>query len=496
MDMRVDPLVADPALRRKLQRLADGRPPRVLDLFAGCGGISLGFRRAGFEISAAMEIDELAARSHAMNFHGGDKDTLEAHAKPRDITAIEPEEVCAELGLGAAEDAVDVLVGGPPCQAYARVGRAKLRDVADHPEAFRIDPRRNLYLRYVEYVDRLKPLALLMENVPDMLNQSGHNVAEEIADLLDGHGYAARYSLINTAFHGVPQMRDRVFLVAYRKELGVDPTFPAPTRHLELPSGYAGTRAVALKFVDMLGGGSYRQPRLDTKLDFAVTAHEAIGDLPEIDGGSVRRGARRPGPETFVAYRRVNELSGYAHDLRNWPGCEAGDGVEDHLIRYLPRDGEIFRAMPEGAEYPEAHAVATRLFEEEAARRGVRPRTKAWDALRRAMVPPYRTDTFPNRWWKLRRDFPARTLMAHLGKDCYSHIHYDASQKRTISIREAARLQSFPDGFRFAGTMNPMLRQIGNAVPPLMAWEFAKVMRSAIEKAVENLLGAEAIGGG
>lgn len=487
MDMRVDPMTADPILAAKVHRIAEGGAPRVVDLFSGCGGISLGFNRAGFSIEAAVEIDELAARSHALNFHGKDKDTLEAHAKARDITALEPEQLCEELGLGAVEEAVDVLVGGPPCQAYARVGRAKLREVAEHPDAYKVDPRRNLYLRYVAWVERLKPLALLMENVPDMLNQSGHNVAEEVVDLLDALGYVARYSLVSTAFHGVPQMRDRVFLVAYRRELGITPTLPAPNRHLELPPGYAGTRAVALKYIDLVGGGSYLQPKLDETLPFAVTTSEALGDLPKIDGDSVKRGARRPGPDTFVRYRRINEISEYAKLMREWPGFEATDGVEDHLIRCLPRDGDIFQHMPEGAEYPEAHAVATRLFEAEAARQGLRPKTKAYEELHRQIVPPYRTDTFPNRWWKLMRDFPSRTLMAHLGKDCYSHIHYDGSQRRTISIREAARLQSFPDGFKFAGTMNPMLRQIGNAVPPVMAWEIAKVMRSALNGAAARL---------
>jgi DNA (cytosine-5)-methyltransferase 1 len=485
--MRVDPLVADPALAAKVRRIAQGGAPRVVDLFAGCGGISLGFHRAGFAISAAVELDAHASRTHALNFHGGDRDTLEAHAKSRDITAIEPEDLCRELNLGSVDSAVDVLVGGPPCQAYARVGRAKLREIAEHPDAYRLDPRRNLYLRYVQWVDRLKPLALLIENVPDMLNQAGHNVADEIVDLLDGHGYVARYSLINTAFHGVPQMRDRVFIVGYRKELGVVPELPAPTRHLVLPSGYQGTRAVALKHVDLLGLGPYVQPTQDVRLPYAVTAEQAIGDLPKIDGDSVKRGARRPGPDTFVKYRRVNDICGYAKMMREWPGFEATDGVEDHLIRCLPRDGAIFEAMPSGAEYPEAHSVATRLFKEQAALDGLRPGTKAWVLLEREMVPPYRTDTFPNRWWKLIKDEPSRTLMAHLGKDCYSHIHYDGAQRRTISIREAARLQSFPDGFKFFGTMNPSLKQVGNAVPPIMSWEIAKVIHAGLQSGVTRL---------
>lgn len=108
------------------------------------------------------------------------------------------------------------------------------------------------------------------------------------------------------------------------------------------------------------------------------------------------------------------------------------------------------------------------------------------------MVPPYRLDSFPNRWWKLRADFPVRTLMAHLGKDCYSHIHYDNGQGRTISVREAARLQSFPDGFVFCGTMNPALRQIGNAVPPLMAYAMAMTIKESLLEALSAPL-AEAI---
>ena len=102
------------------------------------------------------------------------------------------------------------------------------------------------------------------------------------------------------------------------------------------------------------------------------------------------------------------------------------------------------------------------------------------------MVPPYKVGSFPNRWWKLRADAPARTLMAHIGKDTYSHIHYDSDQTRCISVREAARLQSFPDGFVFEGTMNPAFRQIGNAVPPLMARAIAEAMKASLSAAVNG----------
>src|SRR5690348_11879238 len=140
MDVSLTPPLADPLLARKVERIARGGRPRGLDLFSGCGWICLGVQRAGFQISAVLELDELAARTHARNFHGNNPDEFKAHAEPRDITRTEPGELCSKLNLGAVEEAVDVLVGGPPCQAYARVGRAKLREVAEHPRAFKVDP--------------------------------------------------------------------------------------------------------------------------------------------------------------------------------------------------------------------------------------------------------------------------------------------------------------------------------------------------------------------
>jgi DNA (cytosine-5)-methyltransferase 1 len=472
------------ALAQKLARLAAGQSPRVLDLFSGCGGISLGFQREGFEIAANIEIDERAAASHARNFHPNAARPHAAYSLPRDITKLEPEELAFDLGLGDVATSIDVIVGGPPCQAYARVGRAKLREVADDPEAFRVDPRGNLYLRYLAYVEAFQPLALLMENVPDILHYAHHNVVEEMVEALDAMGYDARYSLINTAFHGVPQMRDRVFLLAYRKELRIKPRFPKATHHMKLPSGYSGTRAVALRHVDLFGGAGYVSADLgDTSLPFPVTAEEAIGDLPPIKGTSVSRGARRFSRETWVAYNESNTLSAYARTMREWPGFETDGGVIDHAIRYLPRDHRVFREMRQGTEYPEAHATAARIAKREAERLGICEGTKAFQRLTASIVPPYDVSKFPNRWWKLKPAYPVRTLMAHIGKDTYSHIHYDAAQARTISVREAARLQSFPDGFLFEGTMNPAFRQIGNAVPPLMASKMARLIRDALADA-------------
>jgi DNA (cytosine-5)-methyltransferase 1 len=225
-----------------------------------------------------------------------------------------------------------------------------------------------------------------------------------------------------------------------------------------------------------------------------VTAADALQDLPPISDhleGKMSRGARR-----FDELRRYSRATpkGYAKIMRTWPGFERNDGVHDHVIRYLPRDWKLFARMNPGDQYPQAHAHAVRMFEEALAAeriatgRAIRTRSKEWEALRASIVPPYDVGKFPNKWRKMEPDLPARTLMAHLGKDGYSHIHYDSTQARTISVREAARLQSFPDGFIFSGTMNPAFRQIGNAVPPLLAMAVAGTMRATLQAAVEEKL--------
>jgi DNA (cytosine-5)-methyltransferase 1 len=453
------------AITEKIARLRRGHPPRVLDLFAGCGGLSLGFRAAGFDIAAAVEVDEIAASTHALNFHAGlHPQRASAHGHPRDITATEPDDLTETLGLGPTDCAFDIVVGGPPCQAYARVGRAKLREVADHPSAFKVDARGDLYLRYVHYVKATRPLAILMENVPDVLNYGGHNVMAEVAEVLTDLGYVAKYSLINTAFHGVPQLRDRVFLIAYHEALGSAVTFPRASHHIILPPGYAGTRAVALKYVDLFGARYFDEADHGTSsLPLAVTCEEAIGDLPPITlhlEGKLRRGARRM--DELIPYGRHEKFSAYTKAMKGWAGFEApAEGLRDHVIRYLPRDADIFRHMPHDGEYPAAHETAIKLWKQavtKAERRSGAPLTEAQrNKLHRQMVPPYPVHNFPNRWWKLRPDFPARTLMAHIGKDTYSHIHYDSEQARVISVREAARLQSFPDGFLFCGTHEPII---------------------------------------
>ncbi|MFB0875984.1 MULTISPECIES: DNA cytosine methyltransferase, partial [unclassified Sphingobium] len=375
--------------------------------------------------------------------------------------------------------------------------RSKLREIDAHPEAFKHDPRARLYLEYLHYVDAFRPLALLMENVPDALNHGGQNIAEETCEVLRDKGYVAGYTLLNASFYGVPQMRERMILIAYRKELGVEVAFPAATHFMKLPPGYAGSRQVALKLLSRSHledrAHSYHSPpEADPALPPAVSAAEALKDLPLLTDhleGRLKRGARRF--DELLLYPAARP-KGYAKLMREWPGFESPKGISDHVIRYLPRDWKLFARMNAGDQYPEAHAHAVKMFEQTLVElrastgRAIRTGSKEWETLRASIVPPYDVGKFPNKWRKMEPDLPARTLMAHLGKDGYSHIHYDSAQARTISVREAARLQSFPDGFKFSGTMNPAFKQIGNAVPPLLARAVAEKIQATLRGAVRE----------
>ena len=181
--------------------------------------------KAGFELHGAIESDPIAAATYAANLH---KDATEGQrqkfAEPRDLLTVSPRRLNKALGLGPVADAVDVVLAGLPCQAFARIGRPKLGSLADDPAAYRTDPRAGLYRRFLKYVDHLKPLCVVLENVPDILNHGGHNVPEEISRSLDKWGYVCRYTLLNAACYGVPQLRERLFLIAYHKTVGVMPS--------------------------------------------------------------------------------------------------------------------------------------------------------------------------------------------------------------------------------------------------------------------------------
>lgn len=479
----------------RISRLLRNERPRVVDLFCGCGGISLGFEAAGFEIIGGVEYDPEAIQSHATNFHANSP-LRTSHSVPRDILQIDPADVCNDWGLERPDYAFDIVVGGPPCQAFTRVGRAKLRSVAGSDRAHQEDPRANLVHRFIDWVREIQPLAILIENVPDMLNFSGKNVAEEICEALSEIApirYRPKYTLLNAAFYGVPQARERAFIVAYREDLGITPSFPAPTHFVDLPRGYVGSRNVALKLIKTEGSKYFEALIQDKSRPKSVSSEDAIKDLQEIYDHLPLEHRLAPGASTQkegVGYgSKASSKYGYA--MRNWPGHSSNGLFHDHISRRLQRDYETFRNMSHGDEYPAALKVAeARLHQHlnEMEQKGMRiePASEQFLAEWKKFVPPYDASKFPNKWWKLIPDMPSRTLTAHIGKDTYSHIHYDSNQARTITVREAARIQSFPDGFRFAGRMNASFRQVGNSVPPLLVKILAEKIRSELEAALST----------
>jgi DNA (cytosine-5)-methyltransferase 1 len=450
--------------------------------------MSLGLSTAGFDLVAHVEADETAAASYALNFKPPVKEYETAWRHARDMITSDPTTLAKEIGLeGSVIDHFDVLVAGLPCQAFARIGRSKLRSVTGDDDAFKNDPRAKLYQRFLQYVEATQPAAILIENVPDILNFGGHNVPEEICETLEEAGYNARYTLLNAAFYGVPQMRERLFLIAIDSSLGIVPKFPTPTHFAKLPSGYESARTVALKHVPKTGSRFHPIPVANPALPAAVTVRAAIGDLPKLTEHFTAPDVMRRRKTTDVLpYFRSSDLNAFTKRMRNWTHLrKTPKGTDGHVVRLTPRDFEIFKRMRRGGDYPHAAKVAQQIFEEKLLALAQQPAigSDMYETLRKSIVPPYDPGKFPNKWWKLDPKMPSRTLTAHMGKDTYSHIHWDARQKRTLSVREAARLQSFPDGFQLAGAMNAAFRQIGNAVPPLLAHAVAKQLKRDLKRA-------------
>lgn len=475
-------------IKKKLAAARSRGEFRTVDLFAGCGGLSLGFDRAGFRSICAVELNDDARKSHELNFGSGH--LAETYRSFADIKSTEPEDAVAHIrnSVNSAELAADIVIGGPPCQAFSRLGRAALWSLAGEKFAHEHDERATMYHYFLHYVATLKPLAFVMENVREIGKHVGKNIAEEIAVTAEALGYTTNYTLLNAVWFGVPQLRERMFIIGIHKSLKKQPVFPSIQFEYELPVGYSTSRA---------GEGS---PEVCLPCDHyvdhcektanplqATSVSTAFADLPPIlhhlDG---RRGKGHPrSVSNQVEYEKKSNW--FTKEMRTWPRFEnKSKHFTGHIIRYTPRDYEIFRRMPHDGMYPEALIVAEKIFQEriqsyeQESGKTIKPGSEEWESIRKAVVPPYKDGRYPNKFRKMSPEHPSRTLPAHIGKDSYSHIHFDSDQARGISLREAARIQSFPDAFNLAGSMNSQLKQIGNAVPPLLAYAVAQEVRRVL----------------
>lgn len=386
----------------------------IIELFAGAGGMTWGWHKAGFSPRAAVDNDTAAARTHELNF--GSSHCLSLN---RDLRTFAPADLENLLRGGSAD--LLAIVGGPPCQGWSKAGRGKLRSLRGRAHSLLEDPRNALYRQFVRFVEHFDPPVFMMENVPGMLNLEGRNVADEVVDNFDEIGFVTSYALVNARWFGVPQDRVRLIFLGVRDDLD----FSLDAESLE-------------EF------GQYFRAEI-ANLPGETNLKQALSDLPE-----VRHGIR----EDPQPYRRGRgRISKFAELMR----AKSNGNVTDHICReHNEMDLEAFDLMPEGGIYAD-----------------LPPRLQR-----------YRTDIFPDKYRRLKWDDVSGTITAHLAKDCYQHIH--PRQGRTISIREAARIQSFPDDFRFFGNMGDRYRQIGNAVPPLMAWGIAEYVRERVAGAARE----------
>lgn len=481
--------------KERIQRIRSGGRPRVLDLFSGCGGISMGLHKAGCEPIAGLDKDRGAMETWYYN-HRPDLLSRLHKAPAWDITAIDPGRLFADLGIPEMADEIDIICGGPPCQAYSRIGKGKLRSLGGE-DAHLSDERGGLYLEFLRFVKTVRPLAVMVENVPDSTNYGGENIPEEICKRLSRLGYRACWTLLNSAEYGVPQFRRRVFIQAIHESVGGFPRMPDPTHRIIRPPKLKAVQDPTESFFErMIAGecGNYAMPRQPGEgLLPAIGTEAALDDLPRIRPLSLAKGAKLcQDVRALAGYVHARPRTAYQQLMRSWPGFETDGWVTGNTIRDNPRDFPIFRRMKEGDLYPDAIRIADELFHtrlsEEQARKGRDLRKEEIEAIRKATVPPYDVKKFEGKWTKFRREQPSHTVVAHLQFDTYSHIHYDSNQARAITVREAARLQSFPDGFRFLGSMKEAFMQIGNAVPPLLAEALGQSMMSVFRGVASRIM--------
>ena len=375
------------------------KQPLAGDIFCGAGGLSLGLSEAGYNVVLGVDNDPVSLETYA-GLHPG-------LALCRDLsTRAAIDEVTGLL----RELDVELLAGGPPCQPFSRAGASKIRSLVQSGVRPEHDDRRDLWQAFLEIVLSVHPRAVLLENVPDMAIAADTTIVRTLVSELEAAGYAVHTALLRSCDHGVPQIRQRFFLVALAER----------------------------------GGFSWPSP-----LDKEVTVDDAIRDLPPVEGGW-----RPPvAAEGFLPYNAPRNPGPFVRRARQ--GLDAADEyrIYDHITRPVRADDRvIFESMNSTTRYADIDP-----------------------SLRR-----YRHDIFDDKYKRLDWKRPSRSITAHIARDGYWYIHPE--QARTLTLREAARLQTFPDRVRFAGPPSAAFRQIGNAVPPLLAEHVASSIKDALDR--------------
>lgn len=350
----------------------------VIDLFAGVGGLSYGFSKMPeFHIIAANEIEKDISIAYTLNH----PEVNMLNCDIKDLT----ENSLFEATKGQR---IDVVVGGPPCQSYSTLGKRQM------------DARANLFMQYKRVLKILKPTAFVFENVVGLLSMNHGHLFEQIKTEFEEIGYTLKYKVLDAVDYGVPQHRERVFLVGFKGENNF--VYPQATH------------------------GIGKKPY--------VTVKDAIGDLPEIKGGQQSAEYKEGANNDFLKFVRANS-NGLCEHIAPKNG--------EHLVRIMEalKDGQSKNDLPED----------------------LRPKSGYGN-------------TYAKLWW----DKPSTTITRNFACPSSSRcIH--PRDSRAMSIREGARLQSFPDNYKFFGSDSMKRLEIGNAVPPLLSMAIAEQMAEALK---------------
>lgn len=402
---------------------------KMIDLFAGCGGLEDGFLQTGKYIDIAAvewlkpQVNTLVNRLKTKwNVSDAEERVMHFDIQREDELFNGWKE--DEFGTGKGLDyfvnkanGIDIIIGGPPCQAYSVAGR--VRD----ENGMKDDYRNYLFEHYLNVVNRYRPKLFVFENVPGILSAApdGTPITQLIRKGFEKIGYKIlddlRFAKVNASEYAVPQNRERMIIV------GID--------------------AKRYKDADKYLRLFYEEILPEFKADRVVTVREAIGDLPS-------------------CAPNFDEESHKKHKSHETPTCN----VTWHKPRYHNlRDMDTFKLLAEDIETGKREYDSKKISE-------------LYEQKIGSKSPIHR-------YHVLEPDLPSTTIIAHLYKDGNRFIHYDSKQSRSITVREAARLQSFDDDFDFVGSQGNAYQMIGNAVPP----KLARAVGAAIAKLLERMEG-------
>ena len=395
-----------------------GTPLRTIDLFCGAGGITEGFRQAGYQSLYGNDIMPEAIETFALNHPG-------ALADCREIENVDPREVREQLGLQQGE--LDVLVGGPPCQGFS----------INAPDRFLDDPRNKLFRHYERFVEEFQPKTFLFENVPGLLSIGDGAVFRQIVKIFTGLGYQVTAKILFAAHYGAPQERWRLILLGSRF---TDIAHPVPTHYAVGRANFRGGNTMTFQLKD----------EDKNRLLPTVTVGDAIGDLPRLAMGE--------GAE--VMDYSTDAHSRYSERMRN----PSGMTFNHYAAKLSKQNAERMKHVKPGGSW----------------------RDIPHDLLPKGMQQARKSD-HTKRYGRLKNDGLSGTVLTKC--DPHWSTVFLPDQERTLTAREAARFQSFPDTYQFLGSRVSQYVQIGNAVPVVMAKAIAEQILRHLQQHRDQAVG-------